>query len=230
MPFDGFADPTGKFWKELAKHQTREWFKDNKARYEREWETPVRELLGEVRAGVDAAYAYCDLDEPKLFRIYRDVRFGKDKSPYKTHIGGTISVRGAGGVMDKPVALYLQLGAEPFAGAGHYMMAKDKLDKLRKAIVDPASGKELAKITRTLARRGYTFDAHETLVRVPKGFDPEHPLADFLRMKGLVARLPPLPALPALGKKGAGKALRAWLVTECKAVSALITWTTYATA
>ena len=102
MTFKGFVDDKGTFFKQLAKHQDREWFKENKSRYESEWAEPMLELLGEVREGIDDAYSYCDLDEPKLFRIYRDVRFGKDKSPFKTHIGGTISITGAGGVMDKP--------------------------------------------------------------------------------------------------------------------------------
>ena len=221
MAFGGFVDADGKFFRLLAKNQSRDWFKANKERYQREWEAPMLELLAEVRTGIDAAYSYCDIDAPKVFRIHRDVRFGKDKSPYKTHIGGTLSITGAGGVMDKPVALYLQVGLERFAGAGHYMMPKEKLDKVRQAIVDPARGKELAKITTALAKRGFTFDAAEKLVRVPRGFDPDHPLRDFLRMKGLVARFP---AMPSIGDKGLAK----WLKKECTAAADLVTWTTYA--
>ena len=221
MAFAGFADETGKFFKQLAKNQTREWFKANKDRYERDWAGPFLELLTDVAAGIDSAYDYCELDAPKVFRIYRDVRFGKDKTPYKTSIGGTLSIKGSGGVMDKPVALYLQLGSEAFAAAGHYMMPPDKLAKLRQAIVDPARGKELATIARKLARRGFSFGAGKKLARVPKGFDAAHPLADFLRMKGLVATFPPLPAIgnPAFAK---------WLKNECIAAADLVTWTTHA--
>jgi uncharacterized protein (TIGR02453 family) len=221
MAFAGFTDPAGTFFKQLAKNQTREWFTAHKERYEQEWAEPFLELLGDVAAGIDSAYPYCEIEAPKVFRIYRDVRFAKDKTPYKTTIGGTLSIKGAGGVMDKPVALYLQLGTEQLAGAGHYMMPPAKLAKVRQAIVDPERGKELAKITKALAKRGFTFDAGEKLVRVPKGFDPDHPLADFLRMKGLVAMFPPL---PPIGDASFAK----WLRKECIAVASLVTWTTYA--
>jgi uncharacterized protein (TIGR02453 family) len=221
MAFSGFADPACKFWKQLARNQSRDWFKASEDRYEREWAAPFLELLTDVAVGIDSAYPYCELEPPKIFRIHRDVRFSKDKSPYKTHIGGVLSVEGSGGVMDKPVALYLQVGTECFAAAGHYMIPPEKLARVRRAIVDPTRGKELASITRSLARRGFTLDGAEKLARVPRGFDPEHPLAELLRMKGLVAMFPPLPDL------GDASLVR-WLRKQCVAASELVTWTTYA--
>ena len=221
MAFTGFADPNGKFFKQLAKNQSREWFQEHKTHYEETWAKPLLDLLTDVSAGIDKAYPYCDIEVPKVFRIYRDVRFGKDKTPYKTSISGTLAIKGGGNVMDKPVALYLQLGSEAFAAAGHYMMPPEKLAKVRRAMVDAKLGKELGAITKALAKRGFTFDASEKLARVPKGFDPEHPLADFLRMKGLVARFP---ALPDIGEASFAK----WLRKECIAVADLVTWTTYA--
>ncbi len=88
--FEGFADAQGKFFRSLAKHNDRDWFQSHKSEYEEGWNAPMKLLLSEVRAGIDRAYARIDLDEPKVFRIFRDVRFSKDKSPYKTHIGGYI--------------------------------------------------------------------------------------------------------------------------------------------
>jgi len=221
MAFQGFPDAKGSFFKQLARNQTREWFQAKKARYEREWAEPMHELLTDVAAGIDSAYSYCELEAPKVFRIYRDVRFSKDKSPYKTSIGGALSIAGPGGVMDKPVALYVQLGTEAFAAAGHYKMSPEKLAKVRQAIIDPARGKELLSITRKLARGGFTFDAAEKLARVPRGFDPDHPLAELLRMKGLVAMFPPMPDI-------GGRSFSGWLRRECVAVAELVTWTTYA--
>ena len=81
MAFEGFADPNAKFFKLLAKNQDRSWFQAHKAEFEAGWQSPMQELLAEVRAGVDRAYQHCDLDEPKLFRIYRNMRFSKDKTP-----------------------------------------------------------------------------------------------------------------------------------------------------
>jgi uncharacterized protein (TIGR02453 family) len=221
MAFAGFPDDTGRFFTELSRHQTREWFLANKDRYERDWVEPFEQLLAEVAAGVDEAYPHCELAEPKVFRIYRDVRFAKDKTPYKTNIAGMIAIKGQGGVMDKPVALYLQLGSEVFAAAGHYQMPADKLAKVRRAMVDEIKGKELLAITRALAKKGFTFDVGETLAKVPKGFDPAHPLADFLRKKGVVARFPPLPPI-------GDAALARWLRKQSVAVAELVTWTTYA--
>ena len=223
MTFRGFPDAKGAFFKTLAKHQTREWFQANKERYENEWAAPMLELLSDVRAGIDATYEYCDLDAPKVFRIYRDVRFGKDKTPYKTHIGGTLSITGQGGVMDKPVALYLQLGTEAFAAAGHYRIPPLQLARMRQAIVDPKRGGELTKILAKLEKRGFAVATSEALTRVPRGFDPEHPLAHLLKLKGLIVRFPPMPSLGDAG-------LVTWLRRECKAAADLVTWTTYAIA
>src|ERR1051325_1546760 len=94
--FEGFPDSEGKFFKQLAKNNRREWFQAHKAEFEDGWNAPMKALLGEVRELVDAAYPRCDLDEPKVFRIFRDVRFAKDKSPYKTHVGGLIPLKRGG--------------------------------------------------------------------------------------------------------------------------------------
>src|SRR5260370_40969031 len=92
-------------------------------------------LLSEVREAIDGAYAHCDLDEPKVFRIFRDVRFSKDKSPYKTHLGGMIPLkRGGKKITDLPMALYFHVGAPTtFGAAGHYNMEPESLASLRAA-------------------------------------------------------------------------------------------------
>ncbi|MEZ4300652.1 MAG: DUF2461 domain-containing protein [Polyangiaceae bacterium] len=225
--FTGFPETTGKFFKALAKNQSREWFAEHKAEYEEKWVEPMKALLADVAVRIDDAYSYCELEEPKVFRIHRDVRFSKDKTPYKTSISGMIGIKsGAAGMMEHTVAVYVQLGLEEgkmseFAGAGHYMFSPEKLAKFRQAVV--TQEKELSKLLKSLEKKGFGVDAKESLTRVPKGFDPEHPLAHILKMKGLVTRFPPL---PAIGEA----ALVTWLVKHAKAVAELVTWTTYATA
>jgi uncharacterized protein (TIGR02453 family) len=225
--FEGFADAEGKFFRALARHNEREWFLAHKPEFEQGWNAPMKLLLAEVKDAVDAAYAHCDLGEPKVFRIFRDVRFSKDKSPYKTHIGGYIPlVRKGAKVTDLPMALYFQVGAtETFGAAGHYMMEPESLARFRGAVAHDARGKELDRILAKLTKKGFAHDSYESLKRVPKGFDPEHPRADHLRRKGLHLSFPVLP-------KGilTKRRLVAWLADGSKTAAPLVEWLVYATA
>lgn len=225
--FDGFADASGKFFKALAKNNERTWFLAHKADFEQGWNAPMKLLLDEVKEAVDDAYAHCDLGEIKVFRIFRDVRFSKDKSPYKTHIGGFIPLARAGRkATDLPMALYFHVGdTETFGAAGHYMMEPDSLERFRRAVAEDKRGKELDRILAALKKKGFAPDSHETLKRVPKGFAPDHPRGAMLRRKGLVVTFPALPAgLLATPK------LEPWLAAHCKAVVPLVEWLAYATA
>ncbi len=227
MSFQGFADDGAKFFKALAKNNERAWFLAHKAEYEEGWNAPMKALLEDVSAGIDKAFPHCDLDEPKVFRIFRDVRFSKDKTPYKTHIGGFIPIkRQSAKSTDVPAALYFQVGAEgTFAGAGHYMMEPDSLARFRAAVADDKRGKELVQLLARLAKKGYASDSHDALKRVPKGFDADHPRADLLKRKGLTVSFPKLP-------KGllADKKLVKALVDASKVSAPLIEWLTFATA
>jgi uncharacterized protein (TIGR02453 family) len=225
--FKGFRDAEGKFFKALAKKNERQWFQAHKAEFEEGWNAPMKLLLAEVREAIDGAYAHSDLDEPKVFRIYRDVRFSKDKSPYKTHIGGFIPLkRGGKKVTDLPMALYFHVGAtETFGAAGHYMMEPESLERFRSAVADAKRGKELEKILAGLAKKGFAADSHESLKRVPKGYAPDHPRAEMLKRKGLTVGFPSVP-------KGmlATLKLKKWLADGCKTAAPLVEWLVFATA
>jgi uncharacterized protein (TIGR02453 family) len=228
MPrFQGFADGDGKFFKALAKKNEREWFQAHKAEFETGWNEPMKVLLADVREAIDGAYEHADLDEPKVFRIFRDVRFSKDKSPYKTHIGGFIPmIRRGAKATDLPMALYFHVGAtETFGAAGHYMMEPASLDRFRRAVADDKTGAELQAILSKLAKKRFKAESHGALKRVPKGYDPDHPRADLLRRKGLTVAFRDLPkgilATPKLVK---------WLSGECTAVVPLVEWLVFATA
>jgi uncharacterized protein (TIGR02453 family) len=224
--FEGFGDKDGKFFKALARNNDRGWFLAHKAEFEEGWNGPMKALLSDVREAIDRSYAHCELDEPKVFRIFRDVRFSKDKSPYKTHIGGFIPVKRKEKVTEVPMALYFHVGAkETFGAAGHYMMAPPSLDRFRVAVAEDKRGKELDKLLRTLQKKGFSTESHETLKRVPKGYDPDHPRAELLKRKGLVVTFPKVPA----GLQATPK-LTTWLATQCKATTALVEWLVFATA
>jgi uncharacterized protein (TIGR02453 family) len=162
-----------------------------------------------------------------VFRIFRDVRFSKDKSPYKTHIGGTIPVRcGGRKATDVPMALYFHVGAtEIFGAAGHYMMDPATLERFRRAVADPSRGTELDGIVRKLAKKGFVTGSHEQLKRVPKGYDPGHPRAEMLRRKGLFVTFPEVP-----GGLAATPRLTKWIADACKTSAPLVEWLAFATA
>ena len=141
-------DADGKFFKALARNQKRDWFEAHKDAFEEGWNAPMKALLVEVRGAIDRAYAHCDLDEPKVFRIYRDVRFSKDKTPYKTWIGrmhpdeedgeghGVFSVAPLCALRDGDGD-----GVRPLQDA-----LPDSLARYRTAVAEDARGKELMKI------------------------------------------------------------------------------------
>ena len=225
MPFEGFADPNAKFFKLLAKNQDRAWFQAHKAEFEAGWQSPMKELLAEVRAGIDRAYQHCDLDEPKTFRIFRDVRFAKDKAPYKTHVGGLIPITRRGNVTEVPMALYVHVG-EPgsFAAAGQYKMDPRSLERFRIAVADERRGRELTKLLASLTKKGFVVRSHDAYKRMPKGYDADHPRAEHLLRKGLTVGFPALP-------KGilASPKLSAWLTSNAKTAAPLVEWLTFAT-
>jgi uncharacterized protein (TIGR02453 family) len=225
--FTGFADADGKFFKALAKNQKRHWFEARKHEFEDGWNQPMKALLADVREAIDAAYAHCDLDEPKVFRIYRDVRFSKDKSPYKTWVAGCIPVKRTAKVTETPVALYMHFGTETAVAAGLYMMEPASLAKYRTAVADDARGKELGKILAKLTKDGFSMDTmhDDHLKKVPKGFDPDHPRAELLKRKGLGVSFPALP-------KGILKSpeLAKWLAKHSKMTVPLVEWLVFATA
>ncbi len=218
--FTGFADRGAGFFKALAKHQSRDWFAMHREEYEGGWLAPMQALLAEVRGRLAARYAHEDLAAPKVFRIHRDVRFSKDKSPYKTHIGGYLAIDGTAAGPGGAAALYFHVAAdELFACAGQYMMDGEQLKRFRAAVVDPKRGKELAAILAKLERAGFTRGSHEQLQRVPRGFDPEHPAGDLLRRKGLIVAFPDLPRAMLVSPK-----LVDWLTTHAKQTVPLVEW------
>ena len=231
--FAGFADRNGRFFRALARNQQRDWFALHRAEYEDGWLTPMKALLAEVRERIQPFFAHEELAAPKVFRIHRDVRFSKDKSPYKTHIGGYVGIDGTGQGPSGTAALYVHLGAskvypgqgEVFVAAGQYMMDAGQLARFREAVVDERRGRTLAALLRTLAKAGFAPGSHETLQRVPRGFDPDHPRGDLLKRKGLIVTFPDLPRELLVSR-----ALVDWLVAHTKRAAHLVEWLAAVTA
>src|SRR5262249_43874931 len=179
--FAGFAKDAMAFWHELSAEMNRDWFAANKARYEAQWVQPMQALLDDVARRLAPAYRPLALGAPKVMRIHRDVRFSKDKAPYKTHIGAVITVAGEQVGEGGNAAMYVHIGMdEEFVGVGCYMFDPDKLARWRKAVAGKP-GEELQKLVDRLRQAGYEVGGHDDYKTVPRGFPPEHPRAELLK-------------------------------------------------
>jgi len=226
--FDGFADARATFFEELALHNDRDWFEAHREAFQGGWLRPMEALMAEVRQRLSRTYPGEALGRPKVFRLHRDLRFSKDKSPYKTHIGGLLPLAGpAGGrsQVEVPAALYFHVShTELFAAAGLYGMDPGTLARHRKALLDPRRGRELDRILAPLRKKGLTLEARESLKRPPPGVAADHPRIDLLRMKGLIAVSPELDRRLLAGRKLVGRLagfaaacgpLNRWLLRSC---------------
>lgn len=178
-----FTKETMRFLADLRKHNDRAWFADNKDRYEQHVKEPFVEFISDARAPLGKLSPHVVADPRpvggSLFRIYRDVRFSKDKSPYKTHAGAHF--RHAAGKDVHAPGLYLHV--EPrscFIAGGMWMPDPKALRKIRDTIVD-APGKWKAVVRSGLEVEG------ESLTRPPQGYDHSHPFVEDLKKKSFVA-------------------------------------------
>lgn len=162
------------FLTELGENNTRDWFQDNKSRYDSDLKSPALALLDVVSADLEKLTG--GPSTTKLFRAHRDVRFSKDKTPYHTHLH---MLWASGGIS-------WFFGVAPSyasVGAGVFLFEKKELIQWRELVAGP-KGEEISKMLTTLTSRGARLDAPE-LKRVPPPFDKNHPRGDFLRRKGL---------------------------------------------
>ena len=172
------------FLKELKANNSREWFQANKQRYEAEVREPLMEFIRQFEPHLEEISPYFLAIAKKsggsMFRIHRDVRFSKDKSPYKTH--ASLHFRHENGKDVHCPGFYLHLEpGECFCGAGMWHPDSPSLRAVREAIVEKPI--EWVKVSRSDA-----FETRgESLKRAPRGFDPDHELIDDLRLKDHVA-------------------------------------------
>jgi uncharacterized protein (TIGR02453 family) len=176
------------FLRELRENNDRDWFKANKLRYEAAVQEPALEFVAGFASRLREISPHFVADARpvggSLFRIYRDTRFGKDKTPYKTHTG--IQFRHEQGKDVHAPGFYLHL--EPrsvFVGAGIWRPDRATLGKIRDAI---ASNPEDWSRAAQESPLGELFRLEgETLKRPPAGYDPEHPLIEDLKRKDFIA-------------------------------------------
>jgi uncharacterized protein (TIGR02453 family) len=180
--FTGFSPQALKFLRDLKKNNERAWFAPRKELYERECLEPLRALTADLAAALRKAKVPIDADPSRVgFRIYRDVRFSRDKSPYKTNLGTYLPHRGLRGA---PGGLYLHVAPkESFAVAGFYQLDKDPLQRWRDAMA--ADPKSFQNVLRALERNKLALSEQEPqLKRMPRGFETlaESPIAPYFRV------------------------------------------------
>jgi len=178
-----FTRETFRFLKELAKHNDRAWFAANKARYEEQVKDPALRFIEDFAGHLARLSPHFHAGPRSLFRIHKDTRFSKDKSPYKTHTGIQFRHDLAKDAHAPGYYLHIQPGMV-FVALGLWHPDGPTTRKIREHIVEePAAW--------TKAARGRKFTsvfslAGDRLSRPPRGFDPEHALAEDLRWKDFI--------------------------------------------
>jgi uncharacterized protein (TIGR02453 family) len=194
MAFTGFRPAAFEFFRGLKRNNRREWFEARREVYETEVRGPLRDLLGEldIRLATIAPELVAD-PKASVFRIHRDIRFSKDKSPYKTNAGFWINHRrlgrSAAAVVHGGAGLYFHF--EPRASmiaAGIWMPPPVALVRIRSALAGDTPGFEGT--LRRMRRQFGTLSEEAVLRRVPRGYEPDHPAAGWLRYKSFTVSRP----------------------------------------
>jgi uncharacterized protein (TIGR02453 family) len=198
MSFKGFPEEAVSFYEGLQADNSRTYWQANKPVYERAVKTPVLALLEEL----------AEYGPFHIFRPYNDVRFSKNKAPYKEQTGAYGESEGGAGY-------YVQFSlAGLVAGAGYYSMASDQLERFRNAVVADATGAELVRLGSALEKKGLYLGAISELKTAPRGFAKDHPRIEYIRRKGLFAARNFAPAKWMQTRAVVGKVRDTWEATN----------------
>ena len=200
VTFTGIPTAALDFYEDLEADNTKTFWTAHKHVYDEQVRAPLEALAIALEPEFGA---------PKFFRPYRDVRFAKDKTPYKTHQG----------MWFEETSRYLQVSAAGlFVAAGYWDTSSDQVDRLRRAVADDVSGRALLRAVTTVEKAKFELGGHQ-LTRVPSGYPKEHPRAELLKYKSLTAHREvgcPAWLKTAKAKAEINKAMRA--------VDPLVTW------
>jgi len=171
MTFAGFPERALVFYEGLEADNSKTYWTDHRAMYDECIKAPMEALLAELAP---------EFGEAKFFRPYRDVRFAKDKTPYKTHAGAVVHGAGGGG-------LYVQISAAGLLlGGGAWRLETDQVQQMRRAIADDHLGPALEDELAGLRKASWKIGGNPVKTR-PHGYDSEHPRLELLRFRTLSA-------------------------------------------
>jgi uncharacterized protein (TIGR02453 family) len=183
--FKGFGPNALGFFKALKFHQSKAWFDGNRGLYEADVVEPMVALLGDLTAALARRRIPLRADGKRsIFRLNRDIRFSKDKTPYKTHMGAVLTP--SGGKMEQGL-VYIHIDPEGcFAAAGFHMPEPAELNRIRKAIkAGPARFKA---VVTALKKDRLELGTSNQLTRIPRGFEDlkDGPLDGAIRLKSFI--------------------------------------------
>jgi len=181
--FYNFPRETFSFLSDLSSNNYRAWFEANKARFRRVVEEPVEDFVSVMAARMTQAFKDVTHLHAKVFRIHRDLRFSKDKTPYKTHIG--IRFNEDVSMNCATPFFYVQLEAENVLFVvGQKKFEGESIDRYRTAVMNEQSGRALEVLVRKFRANGADLQGDQWQ-RVPRGYPADHGRANLLRFKGL---------------------------------------------
>ena len=167
--FTGFPEAALDFYDDLEMDNTKTFWQEHRHTYDASVALPMKALM----AGLADEFG-----QAKIFRPYRDVRFAKDKTPYKTHQGAFVP-------MGPSTGYYVQVGAPgALVGVGFYEASGPRLASIREAIVDDTRGGQLEVIIAAMQAAGWALGG-DTLKTAPRGYDADHPRISLLRHKSM---------------------------------------------
>jgi uncharacterized protein (TIGR02453 family) len=176
VTFTGFGEHAVEFFDGLAVDNSKPYWETNKDIYLADVRTPMEELVTALEPEFGGEFG-----SAKVFRPYRDVRFAKDKTPYKTECGGVIEPgRGAG-------AYYVEISSLGLrAGGGCFHLASDQIARFRKAVAEQIPGTVLEKIIAKLRKQGWEIKGDQMKTR-PRDYPADHPRIELLRYRSVYA-------------------------------------------
>lgn len=198
-PFLGFGPTALSFFAELAANNEKAWFEAERARFEGEVKEPLTRLFGEAAERVGGSV--------KIFRQNRDIRFSKDKSPYKTNTYGMLRDLPGGRIY------YASISANGFyAASGRYEIAPANLKRMRAAIDGPA-GADLEAALAAVEAAGLSVGGAR-VATAPRGVAKDHPRIELMRMKSVTVSAGLSPKKTLDGRTPLEHALRVWEAAE----------------
>ena len=169
LTFTGFTEAALDFYDDLEMDNTKSYWEAHKDVYQASVKAPMTALVTALEPQFGNA---------KIFRPFRDVRFAKDKTPYKTHQGAFVAAGPACG-------WYVEISARGFrSGAGFYEASASDLSRIRASIANELTGDQLGNVLAKLKRAGFTVGG-DRLKTSPRGYDADHPRIDLLRHRSL---------------------------------------------
>jgi uncharacterized protein (TIGR02453 family) len=195
-PFAGFRPQALRFLRALDRNNRKDWFEAHRATYETEIKAPLLAFIEEVDVQLGDLAPELVGTKRSMFRIHRDVRFSRDKRPYKTHASCWFYHRDAGRAVGENAAhggagFYFQFApGQVMVGGGIWMPPRPALTRIREAIAEAPDAFAALCTAPAVTRRFSGLEREQMLTRMPRGYAPDHPAGEWLRFQSFTLGRP----------------------------------------